>query len=291
MKKIRFWSLFIAALLLLPAFVGCGGTGKTETQSPETEEPKPEGIKLRVATANIGDFTGNKTPEVDPMVLKATLDGMNADLVATQEDLGRIRHTKQQVKETLYTGFPYSERTGTGDYNYKAYLSKYELRDTKKVYYEVPEELKKNVTHPWFLYTNINVEGIDVHFINIHVEWRDNETRLAQFYFILDYIEEHNFEYCVVIGDFNPSNYKDGVYLGDDADIYKTDLQAFRDEMFKMANGGEFGEIDTILDSAGVSVCDNILVSHNINITGVERVAEDWMNDHAFLIADLEIMK
>ncbi len=290
MKKIRFWSLFVATLLLLPVFTGCGGA-PIETESPETEEPKAEGIKLRVATANIGDFTGNKEPKADPSVVKATLDSMNADLVATQEDLGRISHTKQQVKETLYTGFPYSERTGTGDYNYKAYLSKYELRDTVKVYYEFPEGFDKKITHPWFLYTNINVEGIDVHFINIHVEWRDNEARREQLYFILDYIEEHNFEYCVVIGDFNPSNYKDDVSLGYDSDMYKKDLQAFKDEKFKMANGGEFGEFDTILDSDGVSVCDNILVTPNINITGVERVAEDWMNDHAFLIADLEIMK
>ena len=317
--KMRILTLFLTALMLVSVFTGCGGTavetnapeteapevnapetnvpeaGTPETNAPETEAPETEapktGIKLRVATANIGDFTGNKEPGAAPETVKATLDSMNADLIATQEDLGKIGGL--DVKETLYSDFAYSERIGTGDYNYKAYMSKYELKDTNQVYYEVDEDLQEFITHPWFLYTCINVEGVDVHFINVHVEWNDKSTRAAQFKFILKYIEENNFEYCVVIGDYNPSTYQKGKKFEGVYTVYKADLRLFKPYGFKAANGGDFGEIDTILDGdpSNISVCDNILVSPNINITNVERVADEWMHDHAFLIADLEIIK
>ena len=318
--KIKILTLALTVLMLVSVFVGCGSNGEEgltpgtdtpgdkisetnapetnapetnapETNAPETEAPKTEGIKLRVATANIGDFTGNKEPGAAPETVKATLDAMNADLIATQEDKATINGL--DVKETLYSSFPYSERMGTGDYNYKAYMSNYELKNTKQVYYEVAEEYQEFITHPWFLYTCINVDGVDVHFINVHVEWNDKSTRAAQFKFILKYIEENNFEYCVVIGDYNPDTRVKGKNFEGAYTVYKADLKLFKPYGFKAANGGDFGEIDTILDGdpKNISVCDNILVSSNINITNVERVADEWMRDHAFLIADLEIIK
>lgn len=313
--KIKLLTLFLTALMLVSVFVGCGGatveteapetevpetnapeviapeTNAPETEAPETEAPAAEGIKLRVATANIGDFTGNKEPGAAPETVKATIDAMGVDLLATQEDVAMINGL--DVKETLYSGFPYSERRGEKAFNYKAYLSKYELKNVEQVNYVVPEAQQEFITHPWFLHTYITVEGVDVHFINIHVEWNDKATRSAQFKYILEYIKTNNLEYCVVIGDFNPSHYVKGKNYEGVYTVYKADLRLFTPHGFKAANGGDFGEFDTILDggSDNISVCDNILVSSNIKITGVERVAEEWMHDHAFLIADLEIMK
>jgi hypothetical protein len=57
---------------------------------------------------------------------------------------------------------------------------------------------------------------------------------------------------------------------------------------YTLANGGAFGLIDTILDNPTPPCpCDNIIVSANIKIKQVGRVADAWMNDHAILWADL----
>ena len=274
-------------------------------------------VKFRVATANIGDFTGNNNPATDIAIQKATLEAVNADVFATQED-------KAKLPDGLYPDYEYIARLGTGDYNYKAYLSNYKLGKTSKIYYDfdaagLNDTINENpkvtlmdaISHGFFLYTTVEIEGYEIHLINVHVDWRSHEARIAQFKFILDFIDKNELEYVMVIGDMNPDDYtaywdassQTLKYRKNSGNsLHEEDLLLFTDRgegklNFKAANAGEFGTYHTILDHNGDpyqatrGAWDNILVSDNMVITNIEIIAEDWMNDHAFVAADIEIVK
>ena len=274
-------------------------------------------VKFRVATANVGDFTGNTSPAADIAIQQATLASINADVLATQEDKG-------ELPNGLYPEYEYIARLGTGDYNYKAYLSNYKLGKTSRIYfdfdaagvnktiYENPEKtLMDVITHGFFLYTTVEIDGYEVHMINVHVDWKDNAARTAQFEFILDFIDKNELEYVIVIGDVNPddcTSYWDPATssikykLNSGNSTHEKDLLLFTDRgegklNFKAANAGDLGTYHTILDhdgdpyQANKCACDNIIVSDNMNITNIEIIAEDWMNDHAYVAADIEIIK
>lgn len=72
--------------------------------------------------------------------------------------------------------------------------------------------------------------------------------------------------------------------------MHEVDFAKFREAGFKMANCGDFGVFHTILDAeSGVFPFDNVMVKSNMKIVAADRVAEDWMFDHAVVWADIEI--
>ena len=102
------------------------------------------------------------------------------------------------------------------------------------------------------------------------------------------------------IGDFNPENLINGqpCHDGDSVapdtkNMYKVDWKIFDDAGLDYANGGKFGTFGTIMKNgvpASPYPWDNIVVTPNINIRNVEVIYEPWMNDHAIVAADLEIL-
>ena len=92
------------------------------------------------------------------------------------------------------------------------------------------------------------------------------------------------------MGDFNPEDYINNVEISK-ALFYEEELALFAEIGMSYANAGEFGTFDTIL-ADDASLCgpwDNILVTPNIKLISAERVALDWMNDHAIVVAEMEI--
>ena len=279
-------------------------------------------VEIRIATGNLGDFTGNTDPYTDPAIQQATLAGLNADLIATQEDRNTVKGSSDLPEDVVYPeNFTSVAREKGGDYNYKAYLSTYTLNDAKAVNFDFAKYgldkesstapghmISEFISHKYFYYANIVVNDIKIHFINIHVDWRDTETRRAQFENILRYIDEQGFEYVIILGDYNPDDCV--AYVNEDGKVaykglsssstHEEDLEMFTNRpagklSFVAVNAGKFGTFNTILDPSSSSkdinpsACDNILVSENLKVKSVEKIAVDWMNDHAFIVADIVI--
>ena len=280
-------------------------------------------VEIRIATGNLGDFTGNTNPYTAPAVQQATLASLNFDIMGTQEDRNTVKDSSELPGDVIYPADYDVERYIGGDYNYKAYLSTYTLNDTKAIMYDFAKYgldkesstapghmISEFISHHYFYYTNIVVNDITIHFINIHVDWRDVETRCAQFENILRYIDEQGFEYVIILGDFNPDNCvatvaDDGTisYVGlGNSSTHEDELKMFTNRPagklgFVPVNAGtsKYGTFNTILDPTSSSkdinpsACDNILVSENLKVKSVEKIAVDWMNDHAFIVADIVI--
>ena len=110
-------------------------------------------------------------------------------------------------------------------------------------------------------------------------------------------------EYCIILGDFNPENYVNGVKVQDPNDehyvngfeyvnMYQVDWKFFTDAGFEPANGGRFGAFETLVANGnprGGYPWDSIFVSSNIKIVNAQPVYEKWMCDHAIFVADIEI--
>jgi endonuclease/exonuclease/phosphatase family metal-dependent hydrolase len=275
-------------------------------------------IKFRVATFNLGDFStangssgdgiakGNGT-EVTKEEYRAVFERVGADVWGLQEDSQYFNGTTKEspfdaIYSTVHTNY---ERNFTGSYNGKAFLTSYDVYDVTPVYYtpiktSYSGDSTVGYSHPWFLAGKVNVQGKEVTFITLHLEWRCKEQRFQQIKEILAYAKEQ--EYCIILGDFNPENYVNGEKVTDPNDIhnvnpgnvnmYQVDWKMFTDEGFEPANGGRFGVYGTLM-TKGVAKnplpWDNVFVSSNIKIKAAECVTESWMNDHAIFVADLEL--
>ena len=157
-----------------------------------------------------------------------------------------------------------------------------EISESEQIFYT--PELKCN--HPWFLHTQLKVDGKEICAICLHFDWADRERRQKQIAEVIDFASRH--EYAMIIGDFNPDDFIDRVKQSENL-TYEADLALFRTAGCSVANADKFGIFTTIPTSKQPYPCDNIIVSPNIKIHGVGLTCRDWMNDHAALWADVEI--
>ena len=303
------------------------GSGWTEGMlSADTVHPSAEGAKalyaqvlkdfpeismrvtktrLRVATWNVGDFTGKGMTlgsDASKQAYTAVMQKADVDLWGLQED---VRYFVVETSTTPYTAIyknvqPYYERNFTGSptanltYNGKAFLSEFEITDVKAINYPEPVLTlgdTKTYGHPWFLTGKINVDGKEISVVTLHFDWSCKERRAAQIGAVIDFAKEQ--EYCIILGDFNPEDYVGDDNAENDARklsnnlLYEEELARFEAVGFEAANAGRFGVFNTLVNSTGP--WDNILVSRNINILSVETITEPWMNDHAIVVADIAI--
>ena len=102
------------------------------------------------------------------------------------------------------------------------------------------------------------------------------------------------------MGDFNPENRVhdeiqsdgDSVAPGE-VNMYKVEWAKFSEEGFSHANGGNCGTYGTLMSNGVLRYpypWDNIAVTPNIKILRTEVFYRSWMNDHAIVSADLEIV-
>ena len=274
--------------------------------------------RIRVATFNIGDFStasdssgdgiqnGNGTEKTKAEYIEV-FKKVGAELWALQEDSPCFNGTtKESAFDAIYKHIhPTYERNFTGTYNGKAFLTDIELYDVEPVKYEkITTSYSSEPVgygHPWYLTGKIKVDGKEIAIATLHFDWACKERRAHQISEVVEYAKKH--EYCIILGDFNPDDcigiHRKGpngedihhTKLSSDS-THEVDNKLLTDAGFVPANCGEFGKFVTIMSKGaprGTSPCDNIFVSPNIKITNAFPVYEPWMNDHAILVADLEI--
>ncbi len=283
----------------------------------EISEKNDTSTRIRAASFNIGDFStyndssedgtglGNGT-ETSKEKYKAVFEKVGADIWGLQEDSQYFNgSTKESAYDAIYKySLPYHKSEYTGTYNSKAFLSAYEIYGVQRVYY--PKAITSyapdgaSYSHAWFLTGKINVDGIEIALVSLHFDWACKERRAYQIASVIEYAKQY--EYCIIMGDFNPQNCVNGEAITDPNDkdygkpgsvnMYQVDWKYFTDEGFVPANGGKFGVFETMMQAGKPYASypwDNIFVSSNIEIVNAEAVYESWMNDHAIFVADLEL--
>ena len=137
-------------------------------------------VKLRIATYNIGDFSGDGFAAGSPegiAAIRRVMASAEAALWALQEDVAYCNaEAEQGPYELLYDDYPHYERRGNSVCNYKAFLSHCEVTGVEQVFYT--GEMKYR--HPWFLHGAAALGGREVHLINLHFDWSDKLVRLEQ---------------------------------------------------------------------------------------------------------------
>lgn len=251
-----------------------------------------EPVKVRFATYNVGDYSGTDVPagsEESRKVFTELFKKVDADLWALQEDVEFFnKETKESAFDAIYSAvLPNYRRNFTGNYNGKAFLTKFELKDVAPVKYTGSLKYR----HPWYLTGKIEIEGREITLICLHFDWSDQVVRAEEIRQMLEFAKEQ--EYCIIMGDFNPEDYVDDGKKVSNRLFYKEELARFEEIGFECANAGKFGTFDTIVHNSfsAISPCpfDNILVTPNIHIEAANRACEPWMNDHAAVWADLII--
>ena len=271
---------------------------------------------IRVASFNIGDFTtatesagndiryGSGTQKTLAEYI-AVFHKVGADLWGLQEDSEFFFYPEKILPyDALYKQIlPNYERVFTRSYNGKAFLTGFALRDVTPVDYPpvVTSYAPEGTTgygHPWFLTGKITVSGKEITIVTLHLDWSCKEKRACQLDSLIAFAKTQ--EYCILIGDFNPENLINGqpCHDGDSVapdtkNMYQVDWKRFDDAGLEYANGGRFGTFGTIMKNgapASPYPWDNIVVTPNIKIQKVEVFYEPWMNDHAIVAADLEIL-
>ena len=271
--------------------------------------------QIRVATFNIGDFTtasdsagnsidyGSGTPKTREEYLEV-FNAVGAELWALQEDSEFFSYPEcVSPYDAIYKNtLPNYERVFTRVYNGKAFLSSFELCEVAPIDYPVTATTYAKdgarYHHPWFLSGKINVGDKEISIVCIHLDWACKERRDAQIRELIKFAKLQ--EYCIIMGDFNPENRvhneiqidTDSV-APDTVNMYKVDWAKFSEEGFSHANGGAFGTYGTIMKNGEPAYpypWDNIVVTPNIKILRTEVFYRGWMNDHAIIAADLEIV-
>ena len=271
--------------------------------------------QIRVATFNIGDFTtasdsagnsidyGSGTPKTREEYLEV-FNAVGAELWALQEDSEFFSYPEcVSPYDAIYKNIlPNYERVFTRVYNGKAFLSSFELCEVAPIDYPVTATTYAKdgarYHHPWFLSGKINVGDKEISIVCIHLDWACKERRDAQIRELIKFAKLQ--EYCIIMGDFNPENRvhneiqidTDSV-APDTVNMYKVDWAKFSEEGFSHANGGAFGTYGTIMKNGEPAYpypWDNIVVTPNIKILRTEVFYRGWMNDHAIIAADLEIV-
>ena len=271
--------------------------------------------RIRVASFNIGDFTtanGNAGNEIKygsgtQKTLEeylAVFNKVGADLWGLQEDSEFFFYPEQILPyDALYKHIlPNHERVFTRSYNGKAFLTRFELHDVAPIDYPTvktsyaPDGIRCG--HKWFLTGKITVDGKEISLVCLHFDWQCKERRAAQIAEVIKFAKEQ--EYCIILGDFNPENLINGekqndedTFDPDSINMYPSDWKKFSDAGFENINGGKFGPFPTLMGKGqprSLYPWDNIVVSSNIKVLNAETVCESWMNDHAILVADLEIL-
>lgn len=248
-------------------------------------------VRIRVASYNVGNYSGigiepgsEKSREEFQKVLKKT----GADLWALQEDVEFFNdNTKESAFDAIYKHvLPNYWRNFTCEYNGKAFLTRFDVTDVEVIPYT-----DNWYSHRWFYKGKICLDNKEITIISLHLDWNDNNKRAQQITQIIDYAKTR--EYCIIMGDFNPNDYIDSKKQSEKS-LFREEYARFTDAGFELANAGKFGIFDTIVDPERVfedyRPIDNIIVSPNIKIVSADRCCEPWMNDHAVIIAELEIL-
>lgn len=238
-------------------------------------------INLKVATFNTGLWSDGLTTGVaDDKVNEKGIEwrkligSIDCDLVLAQEftkffDVSKTIDAYDYIWKFKYKNFFRTDIPWTSS----AILSKYVLKDT------IEQTFTNGQPRKW-IKSYIEINGIKICLINAHLSIQTdyNTARKQEQQELLSLMSGE--DYVVLCGDFN-------AYTTDEFDIFKNNG-------YKLVNGGDFGWFDTWTNFGQTQASwsnkkiDNIIVSSNIDIQNVYVDNRD-LSDHAPLIAELVI--
>ena len=230
-------------------------------------------INLRIGSYNMGDFTGTGlTPGTDGTAetYRRTIGKINAEICGFQFDI-RTFGDHGDAMDYIVTQKRWMDWHGNNNRNYDYFGvgSDYLLANEGKVMYANAGGY--NLTHTWFEVFDLFLHGKEVHFINLHLEWQDNDMRYQQITEVLAHAA--NYSNCIIIGDFNPEDRTNGEWNGPANTLtYEADLQRFKDAGFTPGNAGPFGVFNTIADGQLNGPWDNILAKVSIVIKNFGKI-------------------
>lgn len=241
--------------------------------------------KLRIATFNTHDFTGSGISQSQStMYYRIAISKADCDVLATQEDVTTYASNDPYV--SIYKAFFSTQQRIN-----KEGRNKFNCCSNQVLLEVTKHQFSTYNAHPYYVDYVLLIENKKIHIVNIHLDWYDKNMRATQISELLEYISD--FEYVIVIGDFNPFNYLNGEPVDQSNPImYEEDFSIWTNAGYNIANGSSCGTFDTVVALADGQwyPCDNIVTSKNIKIKYANVVSESWMDDHKILYADLDIL-
>lgn len=276
------------------------GQSLTEAYSESGDRVFPSGtIQLRVMTYNVGQWyigIGEDVPADLDSAFYALQNGIiesnNPDVLVIQEYSKEFSKTGRTSLSMLQQYYPYvEERDGTGAYGHylnRCICSKYPISNyTVRTY--------SNDVNRYYDSCVINVNGIQVTFVDTHFDAFTSSKRIAQATQLFNFVKTVSGNF-IICGDLN--NALKYPFSEENAAIYNQ----FLNYGCTIVNDGEFGifhsscgNTDWVNSSHAI---DNIIVSPRINIDDVwtdltkitnTAVLNAGKIDHVPLITDLSL--
>lgn len=275
MVKTTIFSLFTVLLI-----VSCN-----RSQDSDCERYHKE---IRLATYNTGSFAGEfLLDENDDGVslFKDIIKEVNADILFTQEDIPYYTEGLTPYEE-FFANFSFHDHIGDKAYNYYGVYSQYPIISCVSVPFE------NFVSHTHFMVTEINIDDTVFTFANIHLDWSDVETRRKQLEEVGGYMEK--FHRPIIIGDFNPDNYKEHFDKSTYSDFstWEEDFEILTSMGYEFVNAGRLGYYHTyfhnkkLLEHNITYPVDNIMFfPANLDLQFFRTVYYEYMDDHCPLCA------
>ena len=249
-----------------------GNRKHVTTGAPAIQKANQFPKRVIIETYNTGNYTGNGTP--DKYDYRNAIAEGNADIICLQEDVAQA--FGGEPSKTVFGEYAFVQRINGGNYNYFSIASKYAQISKAAVKY-THGQATNPYNHPFFQFATILIDNKVVAFANVHLDWQDNGWRRLQLRQVINYLL--NYDYAIVVGDFNPDNYDHGTKIDDNL-VYDIDWQYFDDAGYKRGNTGYFGLFSTTGEGNHAGPYDNVFVKGNINIQKAYVRRKDYMNDH-----------
>ena len=209
MKKIIV-ALILALAMMLPSCAGEDTTNEptdttTEAQTtvPDNTTPQPTEVTLNIGSYNAAHFS---KVDFDYSVFANDINSKKLDIVGLQEVDCKTTRSKGHDQPKLLAqalGWEYYEFAKAIDYQGGGYghciVSKYPIKSF--TVHDLPGGGENRV----FGHAVIDVNGVEINFINTHLSYEETDWRVKQFAFIAAYVKKlDNF---IITGDFNTTDF------------------------------------------------------------------------------------
>ena len=262
---------------------------KNSTDSAQTSTTVPDKTTcisiphdtITVAHWNIGHFALGKSanttiPASDAEKMAKNyhimLDSMNIDILGLCEYNPTFSTGGEKAEDMIVENYLYSYIGKKYSYNCNAIFSKGELKETKE--YLFPDRVQTR----YYVKTIININGIDVTFVETHLDWNQGANGASYRKKQIEHIVE-NFKdssHIIICADFNTSNLNE--------------FQPFLDAGFNLSNGGEKGTLNTYPANKPTSPIDNIIVK-GFTILDIKVRGDEKLSDHLLVKCMLKLDK
>lgn len=269
MKK----TVFLLILVLAMLFTSCSSdvsvkepvTTTTPAETTPPVDPEPETVTLNIGSYNTAHFA---KVNFEYSIFAEDINSKKIDIVGLQEVdnmTGRSKGHNQTKLLADELGWKYYEFAKAinhdgGEYGHSI-ISKYPIKSFK-VY-----DLPGGGEHRVFAHAVIDVNGVEINFINTHLSYEQLDWRTKQFMFLATFVKKlDNF---IIVGDFNTDVFSE-------YEVIENATLANNPDRFVL----------TFPSSGLTKSIDNIVVSPMFTL-GRPRTLINQHSDHVMLFAEV----